>query len=86
MTETSNAQWHDEPTDYDQTGKLPRLRPASAETPNLGSLNITAAATDPELLDLPWHVALEQWPASALAALPAGSHGTSCASRTSADP
>ncbi|MEC5200940.1 hypothetical protein RCH21_003194 [Arthrobacter sp. PL16] len=72
MTETSNAQWHDEPTDYDQAGKLPRLRSASSESPNLGSLNITAAATDPELLDLPWHVALEQWPASALAALPRG--------------
>jgi hypothetical protein len=72
MTETSNAQWHDEPTDYGQSGKLPRLRAASAEQPGLGSLNITAAATDPELLDLPWHVALEQWPASALAALPRG--------------
>ncbi|MDQ0733542.1 DUF4032 domain-containing protein [Arthrobacter agilis] len=73
MTETSNAQWHDEPTDYDQTGKLPRLRPASSADPrSLGSLNITAAATDPELLDLPWHIALEQWPASALAALPRG--------------
>ncbi len=72
MTETSNAQWHDEPTDYDQAGKLPRQRPASSEVPNLGSLNITAAATDPELLDLPWHIALEQWPAGALAALPRG--------------
>ena len=29
MTETTNAQWHDEPTDYGQTGKLPRIRPVS---------------------------------------------------------
>ena len=36
------------------------------------SLNITAAAADPELLDLPWHIALEDWPAENLAALPRG--------------
>ncbi|TYC97831.1 DUF4032 domain-containing protein [Arthrobacter echini] len=72
MSETPDAQWRDEPTDYTQTGKLPRVRATSAEASGLGSLDITAAATDPELLDLPWHVALEQWPASALAALPRG--------------
>ena len=71
MTETYNANWHDEPTDYAQTGKLPRLKttpPAST----MRSLNITAAAADPELLDLPWHIALEEWPAHSLAALPRG--------------
>ena len=36
------------------------------------SLQITAASADPALLDLPWHVALEDWPTSALAALPRG--------------
>ena len=29
-------------------------------------------AADPELLDLPWHIALEDWPAENLAALPRG--------------
>jgi hypothetical protein len=36
------------------------------------SLQITAAAPDPALLDLPWHVPLEEWPESVLAALPRG--------------
>ena len=27
------------------------------------SLQITAAAPDPALLDLPWHIPLEEWPA-----------------------
>ncbi|BDO43453.1 DUF4032 domain-containing protein [Cellulomonas sp. NTE-D12] len=36
------------------------------------SLQITAASADPALLDLPWHIALEDWPTSALAALPRG--------------
>ncbi|MBZ2197161.1 DUF4032 domain-containing protein [Occultella gossypii] len=36
------------------------------------SLQITAAAPDPALLDLPWHVPLEEWPESHLAALPRG--------------
>ncbi|WP_026532229.1 DUF4032 domain-containing protein [Arthrobacter sp. H41] len=71
MTEASNANWHDEPTDYGQAGKLPRVRTAASPS-TLGSLNITAAATDPELLDLPWQVALEEWPAQSLAALPRG--------------
>ncbi len=67
----TDAHWHDEPTDYAQAGKLPR--PATVDgAPALGSLNITAAATDPELLDLPWHIALEDWPAASLAALPRG--------------
>jgi hypothetical protein len=35
-------------------------------------LQITAAAADPALLDLPWDVPLEEWPASVLAALPRG--------------
>lgn len=36
------------------------------------SLQITAARLDPALLDLPWDVELEQWPAEVLAALPRG--------------
>ncbi|MDO4605966.1 MAG: DUF4032 domain-containing protein [Bowdeniella nasicola] len=36
------------------------------------SLRITAANLDPALLDLPWEVALEDWPTSVLAALPRG--------------
>lgn len=35
-------------------------------------LNITAAAPDPALLDLPWDVPLEEWPDEILAALPRG--------------
>lgn len=36
------------------------------------SLQITAAAVEPALLDLPWHLALEDWPADRIAALPRG--------------
>ncbi|UFU03534.1 DUF4032 domain-containing protein [Ruania suaedae] len=36
------------------------------------SLQITAASPDPAILDLPWHIALEDWPAENLAALPRG--------------
>ena len=36
------------------------------------SLQITAAAPDPALLDLPWHIPLIEWPANVLAALPRG--------------
>ena len=36
------------------------------------SLQITAAAADPALLDLPWRLPLEEWPADRLAALPRG--------------
>ncbi|UFU07203.1 DUF4032 domain-containing protein [Ruania halotolerans] len=36
------------------------------------SLQITAAAPDPAMLDLPWHIALEEWPEENLAALPRG--------------
>ena len=35
-------------------------------------LQITAANPDPALLDLPWDVPLEEWPAETLAALPRG--------------
>ncbi|WP_444663188.1 DUF4032 domain-containing protein [Cellulomonas sp. CW35] len=35
-------------------------------------LQITAADPDPALLDLPWHIPLEEWPAETLAALPRG--------------
>src|SRR5690625_4190204 len=36
------------------------------------ALKITAAAPDPALLDLPWHIPLESWPEKTLAALPRG--------------
>jgi len=36
------------------------------------SLRITAASPDPALLDLPWEIALEDWPEELLAALPRG--------------
>ena len=35
-------------------------------------LSITAATAEPELLDLPWHLPLEQWPSENIAALPKG--------------
>ena len=36
------------------------------------ALSITAATAEPALLDLPWHLPLEQWPADRIAALPKG--------------
>lgn len=36
------------------------------------ALDITAATVDPALLDLPWHLPLEQWPSENIAALPKG--------------
>ncbi len=36
------------------------------------ALQITAAQPDPALLDLPWHLPLEDWPDETLAALPRG--------------
>ncbi len=36
------------------------------------SLQVTAAAADPALLDLPWQIPLADWPADRLAALPRG--------------
>ncbi len=36
------------------------------------SLHLTAAATEPDLLFLPWEIPLEQWPADTLVALPRG--------------
>ncbi|WP_194949348.1 DUF4032 domain-containing protein [Actinomyces trachealis] len=36
------------------------------------ALKITAATVDPALLDLPWEIPLEDWPAEVLAALPRG--------------
>ncbi|RHA40967.1 DUF4032 domain-containing protein [Cellulomonas rhizosphaerae] len=41
-------------------------------TPTPQRLQITAARPDPALLDLPWHIPLEEWPAETLAALPRG--------------
>lgn len=63
--------WHDEPTG---SGQRVRLERESAAVPvaALGSLNITAAVSDPELLDLPWQLPLENWPSEYLAALPRG--------------
>jgi hypothetical protein len=37
-----------------------------------GSLNITSAIADADLLDLPWSLPLESWPDDAIAALPKG--------------
>ena len=73
MTDAASANWQNEPTDWDQAGKLPRTTRASTNRINtLGSLNITAASMDPALLDLPWHIPLEEWPKENLAALPRG--------------
>ena len=36
------------------------------------TLNITAATAEPALLDLPWHLPLEDWPSENIAALPKG--------------
>ncbi|MBO3085003.1 DUF4032 domain-containing protein [Cellulomonas fengjieae] len=41
-------------------------------SPTSQRLRITAASPDPALLDLPWDVPLEEWPAETLAALPRG--------------
>lgn len=41
-------------------------------SPTPQRLQITAAHPDPALLDLPWQVPLEDWPAETLAALPRG--------------
>ncbi|HEX7804697.1 MAG TPA: DUF4032 domain-containing protein [Cellulomonas sp.] len=41
-------------------------------SPRSQRLQITTAAPDPALLDLPWHIPLEDWPAENLAALPRG--------------
>ncbi|WP_028050669.1 DUF4032 domain-containing protein [Cellulomonas sp. URHD0024] len=38
----------------------------------MNALQITAASPDPALLDLPWHLPLEDWPDETLAALPRG--------------
>ncbi|MFM6962796.1 MAG: DUF4032 domain-containing protein [Micrococcales bacterium] len=38
----------------------------------MSSLDITAATVEPALLDLPWQLPLETWPAEAIAALPKG--------------
>lgn len=66
------ANWHDEPTNHSQSGKLPREN-SSATTPSIaGSLSITAATADPGLLELPWQIPLEQWPSDKLAPLPRG--------------
>ncbi|MCC3273472.1 DUF4032 domain-containing protein [Arthrobacter zhangbolii] len=72
MTHAASANWQNEPTDWDQAGKLPRARESAGRINTLGSLNITAASMDPALLDLPWHIPLEDWPKENLAALPRG--------------
>jgi hypothetical protein len=38
----------------------------------LSQLDITAATVEPALLDLPWQLPLEAWPAENIAALPKG--------------
>ncbi len=42
------------------------------EACTLVSVRITSALVDPALLDLPWHIPLEDWPADHLVALPQG--------------
>ncbi|EMY32989.1 hypothetical protein D477_017277 [Arthrobacter crystallopoietes BAB-32] len=66
-----DADWHNEPTDYRQLGKLPRSQ-GPMEAARLGPLSITSASVDEDLLELPWHIALEEWPVQNLAALPRG--------------
>jgi hypothetical protein len=54
-------------------GRSPADAPETAAAPGTQqALQITAATADPALLDLPWHLPLEEWPASYLAALPRG--------------
>lgn len=79
MTEPAGGKWREEPMDWDQQGKLPRLHPS---TPHMdpASLNITATSMDPGLLDLPWHLPLEDWPKNSFAALPGVFPPTSSAS------
>lgn len=36
------------------------------------SLNITSKTVDPALLDLPWHLPLDEWPSETIASLPKG--------------
>jgi hypothetical protein len=36
------------------------------------SLSITSATVDPALLDLPWHMPLDEWPSETIASLPKG--------------
>ena len=38
----------------------------------VSALEITAATVDPALLDLPWHLPLEEWPDENIVALPKG--------------
>ncbi|CEA09910.1 hypothetical protein BN1051_03290 [Arthrobacter saudimassiliensis] len=71
MTDTARANWRNEPTDWEQAGKLPRPHEGSGAR-SLGSLDVTSASMDPALLDLPWQVPLEEWPTDRLAALPRG--------------
>ncbi|MEV4345572.1 DUF4032 domain-containing protein [Actinoplanes sp. NPDC049596] len=42
------------------------------ETVHTGSVRITSAVVDPALLELPWGIPLEEWPADHLVALPQG--------------
>ena len=71
MTDIARANWRNEPTDWEQAGKLPRTLDTSGAR-NLGSLDVTSASMDPALLDLPWQIKLEDWPTERLAALPRG--------------
>src|SRR5699024_11438198 len=51
---------------------LPPVPPPGRLLTMPSALKITAAAPDPALLDLPWHIPLEDWPEKTLAALPRG--------------
>src|ERR1043165_7796222 len=47
-------------------------RRRAARNVHTGGVRITSALVDPALLDLPWGVPLEEWPADHLVALPQG--------------
>ena len=53
----------------------PAPTPAAAPTPSASpnpSASGASASAEPELLALPWHVPLEQWPAETIVSLPRG--------------
>ena len=50
----------------------PRSAATRAKTCHAGRVRITSAVVDPALLDLPWSLPLEEWPADQLVALPQG--------------
>ena len=64
-------------SDYAESGLCAQPRD---ETMGNMALDITAAAIDPALLDLPWDVPLEEWPSNLSRHCPAAFPATLCAS------